>query len=72
VFGIEVVLVTAFSYFWEGGYVVQAMIEQKGDMYYTFRYTIGEPSVLGRVALAVPGVVLYVAALVINACRAWI
>ena len=61
------ILVTAFSYFWEGGYVVQAMIEQKGDMYYAFRYTLGEPSPLARVALAVPGATLYVAALVITA-----
>lgn len=60
------ILVTAFSYFWEGGYVVQAMMEQKGDMYYAFRYTLGEPSPLGRMALAVPGAALYVAALVIT------
>jgi hypothetical protein len=55
------ILVTAFSYFWEGGYVVQAMIERKGDMYYAFRYVLGEPSPGGRVALAIPGVILYVA-----------
>ena len=54
------ILVTAFSYFWEGGYVVQAMLERKGDMYFTFRYLIAEPSPMGRAALAVPGVALYV------------
>ncbi len=60
------ILVTAFSYFWEGGYIVQAMIEQKGDMYYAFRYTVGVPSPAGRAALAVPGVALYVLTLVIT------
>ena len=60
------ILMTAFSYFWEGGYIVQAMIERKGDMYYTVRYTIGEPSIVGRMALAIPGIVLYVLTLALT------
>ena len=62
-FKLLLILVTAFSYFWESGYLVQAMIEKKGDLFYVLRDMIGELSVLDRIGVAAVGVVGYVATL---------
>ena len=52
-------LVTSMSYFWEGGYVVQAMWEGSGDLYFAGRNYIGEPSLWWRISGAGLGVALF-------------
>jgi len=54
-------LVTAFSWFWEAGYVIQAMIERHGDLYSTGENFLGEPSGGWRVGAIAAGLALYVA-----------
>lgn len=36
-------LVTAFSFFWEGGYLMRAMIVRDGDLYFFARFLTGSP-----------------------------
>ncbi len=57
------ILITAFSYFWEGGYLVQAMATAKGDLYFTGQNFIGEPSLWWRLAGGLLGVLLYLLAM---------
>ncbi|OYX56568.1 MAG: hypothetical protein B7Y86_07200 [Brevundimonas subvibrioides] len=59
-------LVAAFAGFWEGGYLVQAMAMQKGDLYSAGAAFIGEPSWPWRIAGSVGGVTLYLATLVVT------
>jgi len=61
------ILVTAFSYFWEGGYVIQAMHHRDGDLYFAGQDFLGEPSLWWRVAGAVAGLLLYVTTIIFTA-----
>ncbi len=58
---LALLLVTAFSWFWEAGYVIQAMIERHGDLYSTGENFLGEPSGGWRVGAIAAGLALYVA-----------
>jgi len=60
-------LVAAFAGFWEGGYLIQAMATQKGDLYFAGANFIGEPSLWWRIAGGVLGVALYLVTLVVTA-----
>lgn len=60
-------LIAAFAGFWEGGYLVQAMATQKGDLYFIGANFIGEPSLWWRLAGGVLGVALYLATVVMTA-----
>ncbi len=56
------ILVTALSYFWDGGYLAQAMLTQKGDLYFASRDLIGGPADAWRLGGGVAGIGLYLAA----------
>jgi hypothetical protein len=58
------ILVTAFSLFWEGGYLVQAMLTRDGDSYFAARDLLGEPGLGWRIVLGAAGVAIYGAAVV--------
>lgn len=58
------ILVTAFSYFWEGGYVIQAMHRCAGDLYFAGQDFLGEPSLWWRVVGAAAGLLLYAATII--------
>ena len=60
------ILVTAFSLFWEGGYLVQAMLSRDGDSYFVARDLLGEPGLWWRILLGAVGVALYGAAVVVT------
>jgi hypothetical protein len=53
------ILVTAFAWFWEGGYAVQAMLLGRGDLWDLIAHTAGPPSAVVRVAVAGAGAALY-------------
>jgi hypothetical protein len=55
-------LVTAFSYFWEGGYLMRAMHRQDGDLYFFARFLLGDVTVLQRWVGAAVGLALFVLA----------
>lgn len=57
---LPLILITAFSYFWEGGYVMRAMLKREGDLYYFAEFLLGTVSVWQRCALAVAGLVLFI------------
>lgn len=59
-------LVTGFSWFWEGGYAVQSMIQGHGDLYDTLHYTLGPPGVLLRVLVGLAGAALYFTAITVT------
>jgi hypothetical protein len=59
--GLYLVLVAAMAAFWEGGYLVQAMLVRHGDLYFAWSGLIGEPSGLIRGAGAALGVIIYLA-----------
>jgi len=61
------IVVTALSYFWEGGYVMQAMHRRAGDLYFAGQDFLGEPSLWWRVAGAGVGLLLYVATIMFTA-----
>lgn len=61
------ILVTAFSLFWEGGYLVQAMATRDGDSYFAARDLLGEPSLGWRIVLGAAGVAIYAGAAVVTA-----
>jgi hypothetical protein len=54
------VLVTALSWFWEGGYVMHAMHRQDGDLYRFAEYLLGHVTVSERWVFAALGLGLYV------------
>jgi hypothetical protein len=54
------IFVTAFSYFWEAGYVIHAMHRRFGDLYFFAQFLLGEVPLWVRWAAACAGVVLYV------------
>lgn len=57
------ILVTAFSLFWEAGYLMRAMLRRDGDLYFFVRFLLGEVTAWERWAAAAAGLVLYVAAI---------
>jgi len=57
------ILVAAFSLFWEGGYLVQTMLLRNGDAYFAARDLLGEEP-WWRLALGALGVAIYGGALV--------
>jgi hypothetical protein len=60
------ILVTAFSLFWDGGYLVQAMLLRDGDLYFALRDLVGAPELWWRVAGGALGVLIYGAAVVVT------
>ena len=56
------ILVAAFSFFWEAGYLVKAMFVRDGDLYFAAASLLGEPSRWWRFAGAAGGAYLYVTA----------
>ncbi len=53
------ILITAFSYFWESGYVIRAMHLRDGDLYYFAQFILGEVSVGERWLFAAAGLALF-------------
>jgi hypothetical protein len=56
------ILVTAFSYFWESGYLMRAMHRRDGDLYFFARYLLGDLTVWQRWMGAAIGLALFVLA----------
>jgi hypothetical protein len=55
------IAVAAMSFFWEGAYLVDAMLTQKGDLYFFALFALGRSLALWqRLSFAAGGVVLYV------------
>ena len=54
------IFVTAFSYFWESGYLIHAMRRQFGDLYFFAEFLLGHVTIWERAITIVVGVVLYV------------
>jgi len=54
------IVVTAFSFFWEGAYVADAMYRRFGDLYFFMRFMLGDLALWQRWAAALAGVALYV------------
>jgi hypothetical protein len=54
------ILVTAFSFFWEGAYLIRAMLKRDGDLYFFAEFILGEVSALQRCAAVAGGIVLYI------------
>ncbi len=53
------VLVTAFSFFWEGGYLIHAMHQRNGDLYFFVHWWLGRVTVWQRWAGAIVGLLFY-------------
>ena len=53
------IFITTFSYFWEGGYLVQAMLTRQGDLYFFAENIIGTPDLWWRIAGGLAGLTLY-------------
>ncbi|HEY3812792.1 MAG TPA: hypothetical protein VGL66_06165 [Caulobacteraceae bacterium] len=53
------VFVTAFSLFWEAGYVIHAMIHDEGDWVFAARELFGRPEQPWRIGGIVLGIILY-------------
>ncbi|MBV8811720.1 MAG: hypothetical protein JO033_23880, partial [Acidobacteriaceae bacterium] len=56
------ILVTAFSYFWESGYVIHAMYRRDGDLYSFAEFLFGRVSISQRGFAAGAGIALYILA----------
>ena len=54
------ILVTAFSYFWESGYVIRAMYRRDGDLYFFAEFLVGRVSIWQRWLAAGAGLALYI------------
>ena len=52
-------LVACFSFFWEAGYLIKAMLDRSGDLYFTAEDFLGEPSLWWRTLGIAVGVILY-------------
>jgi len=59
-FRLLLILITAFSYFWESGYVMRAMLRRDGDLYYFAQFLLGDVSVWQRCVAAGAGLALFV------------
>jgi hypothetical protein len=53
------ILVASFSFFWEAGYVIEAMRSRHGDLYSAGQDFLGEPSTGWRIGGALAGLILY-------------
>jgi hypothetical protein len=53
------ILVACFSFFWEAGYVIEAMRSRHGDLYSAGLDFLGEPSTWWRIGGALAGLSLY-------------
>jgi len=56
------ILVTAFSFFWEGGYLIRAMHRRDGDLYFFTEFLLGSVAVWQRWMGAAVGLALFVLA----------
>jgi hypothetical protein len=56
------ILVTAFSFLWETGYVMHAMHRREGDLYFFARFLLGDVTLAERWAAGVLGFALYLSA----------
>jgi len=54
------IAITSFSYFWEAGYVIRAMVVRDGDLYFFAQFLLREVSVWERFVIAGAGLALYV------------
>lgn len=54
------ILVTAFSYFWESGYLIHAMRARYGDLYSFAEFVFGHVTLWQRAIAIVIGIALYV------------
>jgi len=54
------ILVTAFSWFWEGGYAIRAMHRREGDLYFFAQFLLGNVTLWQRWVAATVGLVLFV------------
>lgn len=63
------ILIAAFSLFWEGGYTARAMIEADGDLYFAARDLTGGDALWWRGVLGLAGVALYGLMLVVTSRR---
>jgi len=52
-------LVTAFSFFWEGGYLMRAMILRDGDLYFFAQFMMGTPPLWMRALGFLAGLAIY-------------
>ncbi len=59
-FKLFLIAVTAFSYFWEAGYVMDAMRTRHGDLYFFAQFMLGDVPLWLRIVAATCGVALYV------------
>jgi hypothetical protein len=55
------ILVAAFSYFWEWGYLIRAMQMRFGDLYFFADFLLGHVTIWQRSIAMVVGVILFVA-----------
>lgn len=61
-FRLLLILITGFSYFWEGGYAIRAMLRRDGDLYYFAQFLLGNVSVWQRWVAAGAGLALFILA----------
>jgi hypothetical protein len=54
------IALTAFSFFWEGGYLIRAMHRRDGDVYYFAQFMLGDVTLAERWAFAIAGLALFV------------
>jgi hypothetical protein len=54
------ILISSFSYFWEGGYAIRAMLRREGDLYYFAEFMLGHVSNWQRFMAAGAGLALYI------------
>jgi hypothetical protein len=54
------ILITAFSYFWEWGYLIRAMYRRDGDLYYFAEFLLGHVSLWQRLTAMCVGLTLYI------------
>lgn len=59
-FRLLLILITSFSYFWEGGYAIRVMLKREGDLYYFAQFLFGNVSVWQRSVVAGAGLALYI------------
>ncbi|HTF63558.1 MAG TPA: hypothetical protein VK638_12710 [Edaphobacter sp.] len=53
------ILITAFSYFWEWGYLIRAMYRRDGDLYYFAEFLFGHVSLWQRLIAIGVGLTVY-------------
>lgn len=56
---LSLALVTALSFFWEGGYLIKAMLDRKGDLYDFADFLLGHVGPWLRVIAAAAGLAVY-------------